>query len=238
MTPGPRSSGPLPFGDWGFSCLYSGVAGFVDTAGFVVLAGLFTAHVTGNLVLAGAAVGTRDGSAVLTRLLMIPNFMIGVAMAALMVDAARRGAASPARRLLMAQAVGLMVFLAAGLMVESGHLRATALPTESVVLVGGIGVVAMAFQNAFMREIVPAFPASTVMTGNLTQVTLDLVRAIRGAAPEARSRLHKQLPALTGFLAGAALSAFAILHLGFAARALPAALVALLAVRCPGTAAA
>ncbi|MEO8030699.1 MAG: hypothetical protein ABJC74_17020 [Gemmatimonadota bacterium] len=36
---------------------------------------------------------------------------------------------------------------------------------------------------------------------------------------------------------GAALRAFAILHFGFAALALPAALVALLAVRCPGTAA-
>ena len=48
-------------------------AGYVDTAGFLALQGLFTAHVTGNFVTLGAslALGT---SGVLAKLLALPMF--------------------------------------------------------------------------------------------------------------------------------------------------------------------
>jgi uncharacterized membrane protein YoaK (UPF0700 family) len=48
-------------------------AGYVDTAGFLALQGLFTAHVTGNFVTLGAslALGT---SGTLAKLLALPMF--------------------------------------------------------------------------------------------------------------------------------------------------------------------
>ncbi len=48
-------------------------AGYVDTAGFMALHGLFTAHVTGNFVTIGAAIvfGTAG---VVTKLLALPTF--------------------------------------------------------------------------------------------------------------------------------------------------------------------
>jgi uncharacterized membrane protein YoaK (UPF0700 family) len=57
-------------------------AGYVDTAGFLALQGLFTAHVTGNFVTLGAslALGT---SGVLAKLLALPVFCAVVIMARL-----------------------------------------------------------------------------------------------------------------------------------------------------------
>ena len=48
-------------------------AGFVDTAGFLALQGLFTAHVTGNFVTFGAAL-VNGTSGAFAKLLALPVF--------------------------------------------------------------------------------------------------------------------------------------------------------------------
>ena len=50
-------------------------AGYVDTAGFLALQGLFTAHVTGNFVTLGAALVTGS-SGILAKLLALPVFCV------------------------------------------------------------------------------------------------------------------------------------------------------------------
>ena len=62
--------------------LLSFTAGFVDTASFLGLEGLFTAHVTGNFVTLGATLvyGTHG---VLAKLLALPEFVLVVALARL-----------------------------------------------------------------------------------------------------------------------------------------------------------
>src|ERR1700735_753212 len=54
--------------------------GFVDTAGFLALQGLFTAHVTGNFVTLAAALVTGTSGAV-AKLLSLPVFCVVVAIA-------------------------------------------------------------------------------------------------------------------------------------------------------------
>lgn len=54
--------------------------GFVDTAGFLALHGLFTAHVTGNFVTIGAAL-VHGTSGALTKLLALPVFCVVVVLA-------------------------------------------------------------------------------------------------------------------------------------------------------------
>src|SRR5262249_9557437 len=60
--------------------------GFVDTAGFLGLQGLFTAHVTGNFVTLGAALvfGTHG---VIAKVLALPEFVLVVALARLLGSA-------------------------------------------------------------------------------------------------------------------------------------------------------
>src|SRR3984957_13398106 len=52
-------------------------AGFVDTAGFLALQGLFTAHVTGNFVTLGASLALGTSGAV-AKLLALPVFCVVV----------------------------------------------------------------------------------------------------------------------------------------------------------------
>ena len=51
--------------------------GYVDTAGFLALQGLFTSHVTGNFVTLGAAL-VLGTSGVVTKLLALPMFCVVV----------------------------------------------------------------------------------------------------------------------------------------------------------------
>ena len=90
----------------------------------------------------------------------------------------------------------------------------------------------MGIQNALMRITAPKHPASTVMTGNFTQLTIDLVQLAlpEGADAEVRGRIRRIGPALALFVIGAGLGAYGISQFGFWCMALPAAVVGVLAV--------
>ena len=89
------------------AALLSFVAGFVDTAGFLGLQGLFTAHVTGNFVTLGAALvlGTHG---VVAKLLALPEFILVVALARL-AGAALAARRWPTVRFLLTAKVGLLI---------------------------------------------------------------------------------------------------------------------------------
>src|ERR1700742_1902512 len=64
-------------------------AGYVDTAGFLALQGLFTAHVTGNFVTLGAAL-VLGTSGILAKLLALPVFCVVVLVTRLLAPALPR----------------------------------------------------------------------------------------------------------------------------------------------------
>src|SRR5258708_2806840 len=90
------------------------VAGFVDTFGFIALFGLFTAHVTGNFVLIGAAI-VSPGPGVVAKLLALPVFMAVVALICLIVRAHEALSRSALIPLFALQWVFLAALMAAGL---------------------------------------------------------------------------------------------------------------------------
>ena len=61
------------------------MGGAIDTIGFIALFGFFTAHVTGNLVLAGAAL-VKGGTGVWIKLAAIPLFILTVVITKLLID--------------------------------------------------------------------------------------------------------------------------------------------------------
>lgn len=213
----------------------SWVGGYVDTAGFLGLNGLFTAHVTGNLVVAGSEIAGAGGEAVWVRLAVIPVFIAAVALTTVLSRLRVGGAA----HFLMLEAVLLLLFaLVSVRLIPHGQHKVD--PT-TMFLSGAIGVFALGIQNGLMREKLGKLTPTTIMTGNLTQFTIDaaalLVLLVRPMAEnaaaerqEARARLQRFGGTLLGFIAGAACGAYFMRAIGFWALLLPALAALLLAL--------
>nr|WP_298682195.1 YoaK family protein [uncultured Dongia sp.] len=187
-------------------------AGFVDTTGFIALFGLFTAHVTGNFVLIGASLAEfHDG--IIAKLLALPVFIIVVAAAHLYVIRQQRRERDAAGVLMIAECVFLAAFMAAGL-AASPFLDADAPVT---IATGMLAVTAMAVQNAGARSVFATLSPTTVMTGNVTQIVIDLVDLALSPskAAEVKPRLKKMIPAVLTFTLGALGAALAYLAIGF-----------------------
>jgi uncharacterized membrane protein YoaK (UPF0700 family) len=189
-------------------------AGFVDTAGFLGLQGLFTAHVTGNFVTLGATLvfGTHGA---IGKVLALPEFILVIAIVRL-ADAVLRQRQLPALRLMLASTATLLIAFFA-LAVVFGPFPDSDSPVA--LLTGFAGVAAMAVQNALQRIHFAHFPPTTIMTGNTTQAVLDAVDLIRGTgldqAPVIRARLVRMMRAIVCFAAGCALAALLYAWVGF-----------------------
>jgi uncharacterized membrane protein YoaK (UPF0700 family) len=192
--------------------LLSFTAGFVDTASFLGLEGLFTAHVTGNFVTLGATLvyGTHG---VLAKLLALPEFVLVVALTRL-AGAALAAHRMPALRLLLA---GEVAFLLAFFMLAAALGPFPNSDTPAALLTGFSGVAAMAMQNALHRVHLAGVPPSTIMTGNTTQAALDAIDLLRGAGPTAiiRGRFGRTLGGILCFAAGCASLPFSTVGLVF-----------------------
>src|SRR6202162_4199991 len=82
-------------------------AGFVDTAGFLALQGLFTAHVTGNFVTLGASL-VLGTSGALAKLLALPVFCV-VVMAVRLLGSALSQRKLPALKILLGLKIVLLI---------------------------------------------------------------------------------------------------------------------------------
>ncbi|WP_374382420.1 YoaK family protein [Dongia sp.] len=199
------------------AALLAFTAGFVDTVGFVALFGLFTAHVTGNFVLIGASLIDLHAG-LLTKLLALPLFVITVALTRLFILRQERRARDAAMPLLLGELLFLGLFLACGsALAPFDHADSAA-----AMVTGFSAVVAMAIQNTASRTIFAALAPTTVMTGNVTQIVIDLVDvALVDEQKEAKARLRKMSPPVLTFAVGALTGALAYGFVGFAALAAP-----------------
>ncbi|HEX3853101.1 MAG TPA: YoaK family protein, partial [Polyangiaceae bacterium] len=90
--------------------LLSGIAGYVDAAGYLALYGLFTAHVTGNLVTAGSALARSATEGVGPKLTMLPVFMSAVGATTLLIRWLHRKGIAPLVPLLALMTGALALF--------------------------------------------------------------------------------------------------------------------------------
>jgi uncharacterized membrane protein YoaK (UPF0700 family) len=149
--------------------LMSGIAGFVDVFAFVAVSRLFTAHITGNIVIAIAEIIYHSPS-FLSKLIALPVFMLIAMITAAVIEHFGRSKRLLSKLFLL-EAVLLTAFMVIGaFVVPQGDVR-----SWQYIFTGMIAVSAMAVHNTLLRTFMTSFPPCTVMTGNFCQFTVDLV---------------------------------------------------------------
>ncbi len=205
-------------------------AGYVDTVGFVALFGLFTAHVTGNFVLIGSELA-HPIHGVLIKFLAFPAFIAGVASARLLALRPQRSGRSLRVALVALQCALITACMLCGWQAQP-IVDASA---PWVLATGMLGAAAMGVQNAASRLAFSDLAPTTVMTGNVTQLVIDLVDLMRGSADDGlRQRMRKFAYPLLAFACGAICGAFFYQHASMWALALPLVILVGLALTLPG----
>ena len=201
------------------------IAGSTDTIGFLSLNGLFTAHITGNLVILAAHVIGGD-PAILSFVLAVPVFMLVLLLTRIFAIRLERAGAAPLRPLLWLQLLLLIVFLVC--CVAAGP-RPDA--ESGIAVVGGMsGVAAMAVQTALVQISLKKTPSTAVMTTNVAHFMLALGEVLAGeqaVVASARRRLAQLFPVLIGFIVGCGLGAAGQAAYGSWSLGLPAGLALL-----------
>ena len=208
--------------------ILSVIAGMVDLTGFFMLGNIFTAHITGNLVIA-SAVAVRGGPMNPVQLLAIPVFIVSMALVWFIARLSNRKGPSLVRLLLLVQ----FLLLAAVLV-----FCVVAAPSSNPHgILGGvaalIAVSAMACQYALLRLALPGAISTAVMTGNLANTVLSIMDARSRGHPLMSAhggRLKRSLHLLLGFLLGCVVAAIAISKMGDWAWSLPTVLAAIVII--------
>jgi uncharacterized membrane protein YoaK (UPF0700 family) len=219
----PAQLRPLRAG-WVLPAVLSTTAGAVDVIGFLALGGLFTAHITGNVVIL-AAHYLVGGFSEIGPLLSVPVFVVVLGVVTLASGMIEEAGYPSRRALLVLQAALLAACL--GLGAGFGPFADPDRPMP--VCVGMLGVAAMATQNAQVKLALPGAPSTAVMTTNTTQLTVDLAMLAWGRGKpddlaRARRRAGVTFSCVVGFVAGCAAGAALEVYCGLWALALPVAL--------------
>lgn len=227
-----RPSGMMPSAELRLhGALLSGVAGYVDAAGFASLLGLFPAHITGEIV--GDAIALSSGRASAHAHFWIFPVFVGSVVLATLVARVFRHHGFRARAGLLA-----LVTLALALFSVSDALARLLQGQLPLLVRGGFAVAAMGFQSALMRESLTGSCPTTVMTGNLTQVVIDSVDHLVGKVmhplvPDDRvqPRMSPVASALFMFASSAVLGGWLTRRYGSASVGLPTLLTGVLMVQ-------
>ena len=221
VAPG-RTAAPSRSERW-LPTLLSVIAGMVDVIGFLTL-GIFTAHVTGNIVVIGALI-VRHNRVSPAQILAIPVFIFAVAATWAIAKAFGKRGASLMRPLLLVQFLLITCLLIFTVITKPSSDPHGLMATIAAM----IAVTAMGCQFALLRLALPVAPSTAVMTGNLTNAVLALVDLSSRTQPllkDDSKRLSGALNLLVGFFLGCVAATAALLYVGDWAWSLPAVLAA------------
>jgi uncharacterized membrane protein YoaK (UPF0700 family) len=194
---------------------------------------LFTAHVTGNIVIAIAEIMQHDPG-VLPKIVAIPLFVVIATMVTSLIEKYKE-----AFYLL----IGLLIFeallFAIGMYGGISFLKDAPLNSWSYFLVGMMFVSAMALHNTLLRTYMTNFPPCTVMTGNLTQFTVDFTTFCWNRHLDKEDKKYKKTArnlrnfgnVLVGFTLGGILSVIGLKLVGFLASGFPILIIIYVIIR-------
>ncbi len=208
------------------------VAGSTDVISFLGLDGLFTGHVTGNLVLLAARVG--DGRSMpVAKMLAVPVYIAAGSVASLLAVRLKAIGRASLEPLLLMHILLLTLFLLLGTRLGPRIDAAAA----SAVVAGMFGVAAMAVHNTLVQTSLPGGFPTAMMTGNVTRVAIavgEMFGSSEAATRDAaRDRVAQTLPVIAAFALGCGLGAAFESVLGLRALFFPVA-IALVALAMAG----
>ena len=207
------------------------VTGLVDAACYLGLGRVFTANMTGNVVLLAFGAAGTDGLPVLGPTVSLLVFLVGAAgggwLASRHVGAANTPVSASARQ----RWLGIALLIELGLVLTAGVV-AIGLPVDGGggrrYVVIGVLAAALGLQNATVRRLAVPDLTTTVLTLTLTGLAADSWLA-GGQSPRAGRRL-----ATVGLMAAGALVGALLLRVDVALPVLAAAVVIALAAAAMG----
>ena len=205
------------------AALLSAIAGAVDVIGFQRL-GLFTAHITGNVVVVAAEL-VSGGPPRRLQILAIPVFVVAVAATWAIAKGLGHRGTELLRPLLVVQCLLIAGVLLMSLMDRNDANRDASVKSLAAML----AVSAMACQFATLRIALPGVTSTSVMTGNLTQIVVSAfdMASSKQSIDGAQGQLAAAGRSFVGFVFGCATGALAVIWLQRWAWFLPLAIAAL-----------
>jgi uncharacterized membrane protein YoaK (UPF0700 family) len=225
-TDDPGAPAPLAY-------LLAPVAGFVDAVGFIMLAGVFVANMSGNTVRFAVDVGHGEWSDAATRGVPIVVFVVGVGLAIGVVSkVGRRVSPGSLAPLLVSELTLLAALLLLGTFAFEGE-PTTGTSLRFYVLIT-LAVVAMACQTVTIRRVAGVPVQTAYVTSMLVFLGEEIVEALTGwgtaRGAEARRRIRIHGGVWLAYLVGGGLGALGAEKLEYAALAVPTVMLALVLV--------
>jgi uncharacterized membrane protein YoaK (UPF0700 family) len=172
--------------------------GLVDAVSYLGLGRVFTANMTGNIVLLGFGIAGSGGLPVVAPLVSLASFLVGAGGGGILAQ--RIGDRHPKH---VGGALGLEVSLvgAAAIVAASIDVRANALSGDAVI---ALLALAMGIRNATVRRLAVPDLTTTVLTMTLTGLAADSPPG-GGSGEGSARRIAAVAAMLTGALMGALL---------------------------------
>ena len=172
--------------------------GLVDAVSYLALGRVFTANMTGNVVLLGFGIAGSAGLPVLAPLISLAAFVVGAGAGGLLV--VRLGRRHPS---LITAALGCEVVLLALASILAGTISVHAGRASAYVLIA-LMACAMGVRSAVVRRLGVPDMTTTVLTMTLTGLAADSPLA-RGSGKGSTRRLAAVIAMLVGAVVGALL---------------------------------
>jgi len=190
--------------------------GLVDAVSYLGLGRVFTANMTGNIVLLGFGIAGSEGLPVVAPLVSLGAFLAGSAIGGVLATTtADRHAQHVARTL----AIEIALLLGAAIVAATADVQSSTFSSDVVIAMLAL---AMGVRNATVRRLAVPDLTTTVLTMTLTGLAADSPLG-GGTGKGSVRRLAAVVAMLTGALVGALL-----LEISFVPPLLTAAVIALL----------
>ena len=192
--------------------------GIIDAVSYVGLGRVFTANMTGNLVLSGFALGGAEGLSMQRPIVAIATFAVGAFAAGLLINRIRR---SPAELFVLATVVEAMILSVAAAV---GFSYTIAPPVHIVFVLIVLTAIAMGIRNAIVRKLAVPDITTTVVTMALAGLAADSP-LVQGTA----TRRGRKIASIVGIISGAIVGTILLRTWGLGAPLAAAAALAALA---------